>query len=170
MRIRRHLFAVVALALAAAPALAHDWNEKDIAWKGLDDGLALAKTERKPVCLIVYTEWCPHCGNYSKVFHDPKVVEKTKQFVMVRLDQDKEKERTGAYAPDGGYIPRTMFLAPDGTLAADVHAPRPQYQYFYDEKDPGSVLTGMDAALAKLAAAKPEPKKPAAAKPEPKKP
>jgi protein-disulfide reductase (glutathione) len=160
VRLRRHLLVVAALALAAAPAFAHDWNETAIAWKGLDDGLALAKAEGKPVCLIVYTEWCPHCGNYSKVFHDPKVVEKAKRFVMVRLDQDKEKARTGAYAPDGGYIPRTMFLAPDGILAADVHAPRPKYQYFYDENDPASVLAGMDAALAKLAPAKPEAAKP----------
>jgi hypothetical protein len=143
--------ALLALALAAhpRPAAAHDWNEKDIAWKDLDDALVLAKKEQKPVCLVVYTEWCPHCANYSKVFHDPKVVEKTKRFVMVRLDQDKEKDRTGKYAPDGGYIPRTMFLAPDGALAADVHAPRDKFLYFYDEKDPASVLAGMDAALAK---------------------
>ena len=79
------------------------------------------------------------------------MVEKAKKFVMVRLDQDKDKERAKEYAPDGGYIPRTLFLAPDGTLDKDIHAPRPQYQYFYDEKDPASVLGGMDAALAKLA-------------------
>jgi thiol:disulfide interchange protein len=145
------LLAAAVLVLLAAPARGHDWNEKAIAWKPLDEALALAKTERKPVCLVVYTEWCPHCANYAKVFHDPRVVEKAKRLVMVRLDQDKEKERTKAYAPDGSYIPRTMFLGPDGALATDVHAPRPQYQYFYDEKDPASVLAGMDAALAKLA-------------------
>jgi hypothetical protein len=144
----------IPLGLAPRAALAHDWNEKGVAWKSLDDALAVAKKDKKPVCLVVYTEWCPHCANYSKVFHDPKVVEKAKQFVMVRLDQDKEKDRTGKYAPDGGYIPRTMFLGPDGTLATDVHAPRQQYQYFFDEKDPASVLAGMDAALAKFASAK----------------
>ena len=145
------MLAAVVLALFARPALAHDWNDANVAWKGFDEGLALAQKEKKPVCLIVYTEWCPHCGNFAKIFHDPKVVEKAKQFVMIHADQDKEKERTQKYAPDGGYIPRTMFLASDGTLAADVHAPRPQYQFFYDEKDPSSVLAGMDAALAKLA-------------------
>jgi len=155
-------FAHIALALIAlaAPAFAHDWNDANIAWKSLDDGLALAKKDQKPVCLIVFTEWCPHCKSYSQVFHDPKVVEKAKQFVIIHADQDKEKDKTGAYAPDGGYIPRTVFLAPDGTVATDVHAPRPQYQYFYDEKDPASVLAGMDAALTKLAASKPtDPKK-----------
>ena len=150
MTLARTALLAATLAVLPRPAAAHDWNEKDIAWKGLDDALAAAKKEHKPVCLVVYTEWCPHCVNFSKLFHDPKVVEKAKQFVMVRLDQDKEKDRTAKYAPDGGYIPRTMFLASDGTLAAEVHAPRPQYQYFYDEKDPASVLAGMDAALAKL--------------------
>jgi protein-disulfide reductase (glutathione) len=145
------LVALALLLLLAAPAGAHDWNDGAIAWKSLDDALPLAKKEQKPVCLIVYTEWCPHCANYAKVFHDPKVVAKAKQLVMVRVDQDKDKERTKAYAPDGGYIPRTLFLAPDGTLAPEVHAPRPQYKYFFDEKDPASVLAGMDAALAKLA-------------------
>jgi thiol:disulfide interchange protein len=145
------LVALALLLLLAAPAGAHDWNDGAIAWKSLDDALPLAKKEQKPVCLIVYTEWCPHCANYAKVFHDPKVVAKAKHLVMVRVDQDKDKERTKAYAPDGGYIPRTLFLAPDGTLAPEVHAPRPQYKYFFDEKDPASVLAGMDAALAKLA-------------------
>ena len=154
MTLARTLLLAATLAVLARPVAAHDWNEKDIAWKGLDDALAQAKKEQKPVCLIVYTEWCPHCANFSQVFHDPKVVEKTKQFVMVRMDQDKEKDKTGKYAPDGGYIPRTMFLAPDGTLAADVHAPRDKFQYFYDEKDPASVLAGMDAALAKFGTAK----------------
>lgn len=154
MTIARTLVLVLAVAVLARPAGAHDWNDEAVAWKSLDDGLALAKKDQKPLCLIVYTEWCPHCANYSKVFHDPKIVEKAKQFVMVRLDQDKNKATTDKYAPDGGYIPRTVFLAPDGTLAADVHAPRPQYQYFYDEKDPASVLAGMDAALAKLGTAK----------------
>jgi thiol:disulfide interchange protein len=130
---------------------AHDWNDGAVDWKPFDDGLALAKKEKKPVCLIVYTEWCPHCGNYSKVFHDPKVVEKAKKFVMIRVDQDKDKERMQKYAPDGGYIPRTVFLGPDGAIATDVRAPNPKFGYFYDEKDPASVLAGMDAALAKLA-------------------
>jgi len=156
--ILRWLFATALVATLAHPAAAHDWNDGKVDWKSLDDGLALAKKEGKPVCLIVYTEWCPHCANYSKVFHDDKVVEKSKQFVMVHLDSDKNKEIASKYMPDGGYIPRTMFLKPDGTIATDVHAPRDQYKYFYDEKDPASVLAGMDAAT-KLAA-KPVPAKP----------
>jgi protein-disulfide reductase (glutathione) len=142
---------IVGTALTAARAHAGgDWNDQQIGWKPYEDGLALAKKERKPICLVFYTEWCPHCRNYSGVFHDAKVVEKSKQFVMIRLDRDKNGEISKKYAPDGEYIPRTYFLTADGVLDPEIHAPRPQYKYFYDEMQPGGVLSGMDQALKKM--------------------
>ena len=155
MRIVRVLMTIAllgALALAGArPAVAGgDWNDSGIKWRTYDEGLAEAKKAKKPVCLIFFTEWCPHCSNYSKVFHDPKVVEKSKQFVMIRLDNDKNQELSKKFAPDGSYIPRTYFLAADGTLKPDIHAPREQFKYFYDEKNPDSVLAAMDVALKQL--------------------
>src|SRR6185369_7985933 len=149
-----HPMMLIAIALGALVAgraeAGGDWNDAQIAWKSYDDGVAAAKKEQKPICLIFYTEWCPHCRNYSGVFHDPKVVEKSKSFVMIRLDKDKNAEISKKYAPDGEYIPRTYFLSPDGTLDPEIHAPRPQYKYFYDEAQPGGVLSGMDEALKKL--------------------
>ena len=140
----------VAIVLGAAVAAnAHDWNDGQIAWKDYESGLAAAKTDKKPVCLIFYTEWCPHCKNFSQVFHDPKVVEKSKELVMVHIDKDKNAALSKQYAPDGEYIPRTFFLGPDGKLS-DIHVPHDKYLYFYDEKDPASVLAGMDEALKKL--------------------
>lgn len=143
---------VVAAALLLAPR-AHaggDWNDAQVEWKSYDDGLAAAKKQGKPICMIFFTEWCPHCRNYSGVFHDPKVVEQSKQFVMIRLDKDKNGEISKKYAPDGEYIPRTYFLTSDGTLDPEIHAPRDQYKYFYDEAQPGGVLTGMEIALKKM--------------------
>jgi len=35
-------------------------------------------------------------------------------------------------------------------LDPDIHAPRPQFKYFYDEKAPSSVLAGMEEASKKL--------------------
>src|SRR5947207_3393510 len=89
--------ALIAVLLAASPVVRRaeaggDWNDGQVAWKSYEDGMALAKKEQKPVCLIFFTEWCPHCRNYSGVFHDPKVVEQAKQFVMIRLDKDKNAE------------------------------------------------------------------------------
>jgi hypothetical protein len=142
---------VTGTALTAPRAhAAGNWNDEQIGWKSYEDGLALAKKERKPICLIFYTEWCPHCRNYSGVFHDAKVVETSKQFVMIRLDKDKNGEVSAKYAPDGEYIPRTYFLTPDGVLDTEIHAPRAEYKYFYDEMQPGGVLTGMEQALKKM--------------------
>ena len=144
---------LLALTLVASPRAvraAGDWNDAGIKWQPYEAGLAAAKAEKKPVCLILSTEWCPHCVNYSKVFHDPKVVEQSKRFVMIHLDKDKNAELSKKYAPDGEYIPRTLFLSSSGELDAALHAPRDQFKYFYDEKDPGSVLAGRHAALKKL--------------------
>jgi protein-disulfide reductase (glutathione) len=144
------LLACVAIA-AARPAWAGgDWNDAQIQWQPYEDGLATAKKAKKPVCLIFYTDWCPHCKNYSGVFHDPKVVEQAKKFVMIRLNGDQSKELSQQYAPDGQYIPRTFFLSSDGTLAPEIRQPRDQFKYFYDEKSPAGILAGMDDALTKL--------------------
>ena len=134
----RLLITAVALALSLATAHAGgDWNDKGIAWQAFEAGLAKAKQEKKPVMLIVFTEWCPHCTSYSKLFHDQKVVEKSRQFVMVRVDKDKQPDVSRKHAPDG-------------VLDPALDAKRDKYRYFYNESDPTEVLAGMDAALAKL--------------------
>lgn len=139
------------VALAPAPASAGgDWNDAKIQWQPYEQGIAAAKKDKKPVLLVFFTEWCPHCTNYSKVFHDQKVVDESKKFVMIRLDKDKNAELSKKFAPDGEYIPRTYFLASDGTLDAGLTAPRAEYKYFYDERDPAQLLASMDSALKKL--------------------
>lgn len=148
----RTLLATLLFALVfVAPAFAGgDWNDAGIQWQPYEQGLAAAKKDKKPIVLIFYTEWCPHCANYSKEFHDEKVVAQSKSFVMIRLDKDKNAELSQKYAPDGEYIPRTYFLGSDGTLDASLTAPRPEYKYFYDEHDPAQLLAAMDTALKKL--------------------
>jgi len=154
MRLRSMMLVTLvipALLVCARPLYAGgDWNDDGVSWQAYEKGLQAAKADKKPICLIFYTEWCPHCANYSKVFHDPKVVEQAKRFVMIRLDKDKNPDLSKRYAPDGEYIPRTFFLSSAGELAADIHAPRDQFKYFYNESSPGDVLNGMDTALKKL--------------------
>jgi protein-disulfide reductase (glutathione) len=142
----RILAAALALTVAAVPAPARaggDWNETGIAWKTPEQGLAEAKASNKPVCLVLYTDWCPHCTNYAKVFHDPAVVEASKALVMIHVNKDKDAATSAKYAPDGDYIPRTLFLKPDGALMPEVTEQREQYKYFYDESDPTAVLRSM---------------------------
>jgi protein-disulfide reductase (glutathione) len=143
---------LTATMLAALPSAfaGGDWNDAEIGWQPYEAGLAAAKKDKKPVVLIFFTEWCPHCANYSKLFHDEKVIDQTKKFVMIRLDKDKNAELSKKYAPDGEYIPRTFFLGSDGTLDATLTAPRSEYKYFYDERDAAQLLAAMDAAAKKL--------------------
>jgi protein-disulfide reductase (glutathione) len=149
-RTRSHalVFALLVMLVAARAARAGgDWNDAKVHWKSWADGLAAAKQQKKPICLVFFTEWCPHCTNYSAVFHDPKVVETAEKLVMIRLDKEQNAELSKQFAPDGEYIPRTYFLRTDGTLDPDIHAPRDRYRYFYNERDPQSVLAGMETAL-----------------------
>jgi len=145
----------VTLARPVSTLAGGDWNDAGVAWRPYEEGLAAAKAEGKPVCLVFYTDWCPHCTNYSKVFHDLRIIEKSKQFVMIRLNKDQNTAISATYAPDGEYIPRTFFLAPDGTLRAEITEQRPSYKYFYSEQDPTSLLRAMDLATAAPAPAAP---------------
>ena len=133
-----------------AAATGESWNAQQIDWQPYEAGLAAARAQNKPVCLVFYTGWCPHCRAYSRVFDDPRVVARAKQFVMVRLNADDESTLSSQYTKDGGYVPRTFFLAPDGTLDPEIHAPRPKFLYFFDEHDPAALLGGMETALRKL--------------------
>lgn len=142
-------FALGCLTAAAAHA-GGDWNDEGIGWQGYEEGLKKAAAEKKPVCLVFFTEWCPHCTNYSKLFHEQAVVEKSRRFVMIRLDKDRNADLSGKYAPDGQYIPRTYFLSPKGELLGDVTAERDAYKYFYPENDAKQLLASMDRVLAKF--------------------
>jgi hypothetical protein len=129
---------------------AETWNAAQIEWLPFEAGLERAKSLKKPICLVIYTTWCPHCKNYSRVFDDPRVVERARDFVMIRIDADKEPEFANLYVKDGGYIPRTFFLLPDGTPDFNITAGRDKFRYFYNEQNPAGLLGGMADALLKL--------------------
>ena len=132
--------------LPSRPVSAADWNDDAIQWRPWPEALDEAKRDHKPVCLIFYTNWCGHCRNYSRVFHAPKVVAASRRFVMVRVNQDDYPFLSRKFAVDGEYIPRTYFLSADGSLDPRIRARRGQYKYFYDENDPGPLLSAMRVA------------------------
>lgn len=123
-----------------------NWGGSAIAWHGPDDGLAEAKRTGRPAVLVLYTSWCPHCKNFSNLFSDARIAEASKQFVMIKANSDEAEDFAWKYAPDGGYIPRTFFLKPDGTILSDIRAGDGQFKYFFDEKDPAPLLAAMDRA------------------------
>ncbi len=89
-------------------------------------GLDLARAEQKPVVIDVWAEWCAACIELDMTtFRDPRVVQRLKDFVTVKLDfteETPERERlqkkysipgmpvllfysrSGEYLPDAGLI------------------------------------------------------------------
>jgi len=157
---RRQCLASVALCLLATPDLAcvpytpstaeypADWNPRSIQWRPYALGLRDAARLGKPIVLVFYTDWCPHCHNYSRVFHDPRVVAKSHEFIMIRVERDGHPDISQEYDFDGDYIPRTLFLSAGGDVRSELHANRSKHRYFLDEYEPDQLLELMDRALA----------------------
>nr|WP_255216074.1 thioredoxin family protein [Pseudenhygromyxa sp. WMMC2535] len=132
---------VEAEAEAEAPARtatipAQGWND-EIAWRGLDEGLAEAERTGRPVMLVVHTSWCSKCRALKGEFNgNASIEELSREFVMVHADQDEVPEMA-LYAPDGTYIPRVMFLDAQGKLDRELANPNriTRYRYFYTPQE-----------------------------------
>lgn len=130
------------------------WNDAAVDWKPFSEGLKAARQLRRPICLVIFTDWCRACSRYKRVFHDPAVVAESRKFVMIRVNQDREPEIGSRFDIDGQYIPRTLFLSSNGRLDKSLRASGSPASssglYNYDEREPSALLSGMRAALAKL--------------------
>ena len=100
--------------------------------------------------LVFYTDWCPHCHEYSRLFHDPEIVRLSRRFVMIRVERDGHRDISAVYDLDGQYIPRTFFLSPAGVVLTDLGSDHDEFRYFLDERDPGELIDRMLRALERL--------------------
>jgi protein-disulfide reductase (glutathione) len=118
-----------------ATAPSHGFGEA-IAWRNLDEGLAEAKAEGRPLMLVVHASWCSRCQELKPAFSDATLAELSERFVMVNADQDQSPAVLG-YAPDGSYIPRVLFIDPStGNADESLRNPRrSRYHYYYGPQD-----------------------------------
>jgi protein-disulfide reductase (glutathione) len=129
---------------ATAPARGYG---DQIAWRGLDEGLAEARSLGRPLMLVVHASWCPRCRELKPRFSDPALVDASERFVMVNLDQDEDPQSL-RYGPDGQYVPRVLFLDAQGRVDATLsNASRSKYKYFYMPHD--DLVGVMQQALAR---------------------
>lgn len=144
-----------ARAAAPTPAPRAEAGEKkvhlpaEVAWQTWDKGLERARTERKPVMLVVYTDWCPHCRDLGPVLARPEVVELSKRMVMISQDADERPtwlaERFDG--PYGSYVPRVFFLTSEGAVREDLQGGNPKYPYFFAPQAPDQLVAAMRRAL-----------------------
>ncbi|XP_022087741.1 thioredoxin domain-containing protein 12-like [Acanthaster planci] len=122
----------------------------EIEWWSLPDGLAQSTSSGKPLMLIIHKSWCGACKALKPKFADSEAIrDLSKKFVMVNV-MDDDEPNDSKYIPDGGYIPRILFLNQAGEVQTDLINQRgnPKYKYYYS--DANGVLNSMQEALKKL--------------------
>lgn len=89
---------------------------------GLEDGLALAAAQDKPVLANMSAIWCSSCRTFdSKVLADSSVraeIERDYVFVRIEYDSDEGESFRERYGVKG--FPVTLVLEPDGELVKQV--------------------------------------------------
>jgi len=119
----------------------------DIDWKGWSEGRALSAESGKPMCLVVYADWCPRCKELAPVFANPEVKALADKLVMVRADNDERPEWLAAYAQHGSYVPRIFFFDAAGQIREDVTSGHPRFPFFYTPRN----LAALKASMRKAA-------------------
>jgi thiol:disulfide interchange protein len=109
----------------------------------LDEGLAKAGREHKPLMIHFTAAWCGPCQEMKKkAFSNSRIVKKSTDFVPVRIDIDEQREVAARYnalaRKYGGIgVPNILFLASNGATLKHIVG----YQ------SPEQLLAEMDAVL-----------------------
>ena len=147
------VFAVCAMLLlapvavrATTPELADAWNGAEINWRDIKSGIREASQTKKTAIMVFHAPWCSACKKYRAVFKDKDIVEASKNFVMILIDADADKMANGAFSPDGTYVPRTLFLNPDGDVLEDLASKDPTYPHSLSVESPDELLALMRKA------------------------
>jgi thiol:disulfide interchange protein DsbD len=108
----------------------------------LDEALAQARRERKPIVVDFYAEWCAPCQRMEKTtFKDERVRTLLERCVFVRIDTDEHPDVTKRMAVEG--LPDIRFALPEGTVVR-------QLRNFQDAESFSSELEGLIQKMEKV--------------------
>jgi len=91
-----------------------------VQWIDYNKGLAKAKTEKKPILLNFFANWCGYCVKMEKeTFSDRTVANFLNDtFVPIRVNSDKEPRISAMYGVRG--LPYFWFLTDKGERIASI--------------------------------------------------
>ena len=128
---------------ASSPESADMFNSAEINWRDPKSGIYEASKSNKPVIMVMHATWCSACKKYREVFKNPGIVAAAKDFVMILVDADKDKEVNGAFSPDGTYVPRTLFIDPEGNVSETYVGKDPKFPHTIDNTSADELLALM---------------------------
>lgn len=141
------LIAIISTAaFARTPNYAEDWNGAEINWRDARSGIYESSQTGRPVIMVFHATWCSVCKRFRQIFKDPGIVAASRDFVMILVDGDAEKELNGAFSPDGVYVPRTLFIDSEGNVSDKLVGADPQYPHSLAVDRPDELLALMKKA------------------------
>lgn len=140
------VLAGAALALPRA-ALAASVFDGPIHWQPWDAAVKDAQAHKKPICLVVYGDWCPHCRELAPAWQDHEIAKLSKGLAMVHQNVDERPDwLEQKYGRLGRYVPRIFFLRPDASVLDDITSGNPRYPYFYQPQHLDALRASMTRA------------------------
>jgi thiol:disulfide interchange protein len=109
----------------------------------LNQGLAAAKKENKPLMIDFMAAWCAPCKEMEDTtFSNAAIIRKAKSFIPVRIDIDKQPQVAAKYkalarAYGGIGVPNMLFMTGNGRMIKHIVG-------YYDAK---RLLSVMDSVL-----------------------
>ena len=87
----------------------------------LDEAIAQARNENKPVVIDFFAEWCAPCMKMEKItFVDERVKALLGRCVFLRIDTDKQPEISQRMNVEG--LPDIRFVTPDGKVVKQLRS------------------------------------------------
>ncbi|XP_040583116.1 thioredoxin domain-containing protein 12 [Lepeophtheirus salmonis] len=127
--------------------LSGGWGNQ-ISWISWSSQVRKDGKKVKPSMVLLHDPSCPACQRLKPLFASSEEIrDSSPHFHMIQTSKNEEPSSLSLFSPDGSYIPRILFLAPNGTLLKEIINPQanPSYQYFY--YDPQDIVHSMKQVI-----------------------
>ncbi|KAF7686179.1 anterior gradient protein 2 homolog [Silurus meridionalis] len=122
--------------------LSRGWGDQLIWAQTYEEALFLARSQNKPLIVILHLDECPHSQALKKAFAEDKEIQKIADddFILLNLVYETTDKHL---SPDGQYVPRIIFVDPSMTVRADITGRYSNRMYAYEPNDMKLLLNNM---------------------------